>query len=88
MFTITLTVCDQQEVEDILHALSEAEEEGLIDFPFQTQTREMTSVEESGWRKDITERINNRIREREAAHDLEDRKYIAEATRFENESRN
>lgn len=77
MFTITLTVCEQQEVEDILHALSEAEEAGLIDFPFQTQTREMTSVEESGWRKDTLDSIHRKLAARRDT-----------AEQFENESRN
>ena len=59
MFTITLTVCEEQEVEDVLHALSEAEEEGLITFPFQTQVREMSLAETRSWKDTTVARIRN-----------------------------
>lgn len=57
MFTITLTVCEDQEVEDILHALSEAEEDGLINFPFQTQVREMSLAETRSWKDTVVARL-------------------------------
>jgi len=40
MFTMTLTLETQEDVQDILAVLGNAEEEGELDFPFGVQTRE------------------------------------------------
>ena len=50
MYEITITVCEQAEAEDILEALSNAEEEGVINFPFQCKTREMSESETDDWK--------------------------------------
>ena len=62
MYEIKIVVCEQQEVEDILEALSNAEEEGVINFPFQTSTKQFSSEKERLWKHNTLERIK-RFRE-------------------------
>jgi len=53
MFKLTLTLQNEAEVEDILFALSEAEQDGKVDFPFSIETHEVTRrelIEDLGFR--------------------------------------
>lgn len=58
MFKITLTVTEQSEVDSILQALQDAEEECVINFPFQTQVDELSPEEVSEWKAETWDRIN------------------------------
>lgn len=53
MFKLTITLQNEAEVEDVLAALSEAENQGMLDFPFNIETHEVTRrelIEDLGFR--------------------------------------
>lgn len=58
MKRITITVCDDIEATDIMNVLNEAEEEGVLDFPFQVETKSLTYSEVESWKHDTMDRIN------------------------------
>jgi hypothetical protein len=62
MIEMTITVCHEQEAEDILEALSNAEEEGVLNFPFQVTTRRMNEDAVRAWKKKTLENIGIRLR--------------------------
>lgn len=62
MYKITITVTDQQEAEDILEALSNAEEEGVLNFPFQVTTRRMSADAVREWKRETLEGIGIKLR--------------------------
>jgi hypothetical protein len=55
MYEMTITLDNQQDVEDLLAVLSEAEEEGELNFSFGVATKELT-------RREIVERCGFRLR--------------------------